>query len=234
MSKPMARYTVIILAVLIELTLAPSILAQCPEAASDIQTPTRYELNYDGANVILWLTGEQLVLSIADSEVSRVSVWQENAGPPKVLIPLSMKRFAVIGPESAYLVPLRGEGTGLRLGTPERLPTRYETRCGFWAWLTGRCIISPARFSSALSAVIVTGWDCNGQFGAVAYRGSEAPVALISPQGDSLGYLWDDNYGHAVLRTRSGEAFTATRDGMSRCGRYSPLEVDSSSRTFFP
>lgn len=150
-------------------------------------------------------------------------IFAQCAGAAQGLAPAKEYALHHGGQESAYLVPLEGRAADLRLGTPQRLPQRHVAPCGFWLRLTGRCIVSRARFRSALSAVVVAGWDRNGQCGAIAYRGLEPPVRLLSPRGVPPGYLWDTDNGRAIVRTASGDAFAATPTGMSRCGDYPAL-----------
>ncbi len=109
------------------------------------------------------------------------------------------------------------------LEEPWPLPARFDQKCGFWARLLGSCILSPVRYSPALSAVISSGWDVQREYGGILYRGGLAGMPLVSPKGEPIGYLWDYDEGYAILRSESGKGYNANLGGMSRCGQYPPL-----------
>jgi hypothetical protein len=85
------------------LAFAPRIFAQCAGAAQGLAPAKEYALHHGGQEIVLSLCEEQLLLSIKGATASRVSVRQDNSGPPELLIPLAAGLFAVIGLASACL-----------------------------------------------------------------------------------------------------------------------------------
>ncbi|WP_157179896.1 hypothetical protein [Rhizobium sp. CCGE 510] len=178
-------------------------------------------------NVTVHLKDEVLVLEVNGVETSITSVKQEDNGPPTNVVALSGNLFAVLGPQTSYLVRLTSDSGRLALGSRDKLPTRYDIPCGLWAQTFGACPVAQATFSKALHGIVVSGWSGGSpeDFGAIVFSGENAGAhTLKSPDGAPLGYLWDDNAGHAVVRTQSGKGYLLSASTLVQCGNYPPLE----------
>ncbi len=179
------------------------------------------------SGVRLTIEDQALRVENSDGRYFHYSVKQPDAGPPTSIIELSPTRFVVLGPVKSFLgVIAEGYSRQNDLGL-NPLPIRYDAPCSFWTHFHGTCPVASARFSSALQAVVVSGWTRDGALGTLLIAGDDDPGPLELGDGTALLYFWDDHEGNAFLRTKAGEGFLLKSDSdFVRCGSFPAMQDD--------
>lgn len=171
------------------------------------------------------IVGEAVVTRSSNGQIDRHSALQQDAGPPTDLIALSDTRFVVIGPVSSYMGFVTESADGTTKSRLEELPTVFDTPCDFWGRFNGTCPIVKARFSKALNAVIVSGWENSNAVRTLKIGQNSQPEPLELTSGEALLYLGDDHNGMAVFRTKGGIGYKGeTISSLAPCGKYPPLK----------